>query len=654
MLLSVLTGDSPVAHHQHYELSLPAPATPERAGAPPKRDPVTPVRPSALRSASSPGIVKGSRVLVFAEPEYQYASSVEMPEPDSPVSASSDGRQRKRASRSKTSYHLAHPPPTKASRQKLHIRPKVLLQLQKISTSSRPVPAFEVISSATFSPKLGRAISKVFGAKHGLCPNDLVIVRGDEYGRAAEENTEEDVSYARDVVGIICKGRGDDRRAPQQAKLCVADGSEWEATTLPNGSYEFTQPDGHGLAKTARWVLRNTAGHKRTATVQNGSSAIGTVDGKKFNFSTISPLSRRHPVVASLTPETIDIFDHYNMPSPSHSTQPPVSPTQTPSTVRSETHSYMDCNDLGNPLPIQTDEQLRNMIVASGIWVALREGWSPNFDPAATFSSPIFRSPTSAGRPSALKRTSSVPPDPKVTSSRPTTPDVPNNRRSLHNISGSVKGCILRSGSQVLHHHHHHHQSESATTSASTSHSDGTRSVPLTTRSRRANSTGTILMHRATSIRNRNRTATWRPDLVPVSRPLHESHLARIPPPHPDSSDNPLEEAAPHPSLPDLSTTYGDVTADPTPLTTPTPTPRRRNTNIEKQTRSAYYPNPSERSDALPLAPDTNASISPKRESASTGVSTLADVPKPALVDKKEKSGKWKALLSLFRKKNVK
>ncbi|KAK5015484.1 hypothetical protein LTR60_002852, partial [Cryomyces antarcticus] len=630
--------------------------TPERVGAPQKRDPVTPVRPSALRLASSPGIVKSSRVLVFAEPESQHASSVEMsepePEPDSPVCASSEGRPRKRASRSKTSYHLAHPPPTKASRQKLHLRPKVLLQLQKTSTSSRPVPAFEVISSATFSPKLGRAISKVFSAKHGLCPNDLVIVRGDEYGRTGEENTEEDVSYARDVVAIICKGRGDVRRAPQQAKLCLADESEWEATALPNGSYEFTQPDGHGLAKTARWVLRNTAGHKRTATVQNDSSSIGTDNGKKFNFSTISPLSRRHPVIASLTSGSIDIFDQYNMPSSSHGTQPPVSPVQTPSTVRSETHSYMDYNDLGNILPIQTDEQLRNTIVASGIWVALREGWSPNFDPAATLSSPIFRSPTSASRPSAPKRTSSVPSDPKVTSSRPTTPDVSNNRRSLHSISGSVKGRILRSGSHIL--HHHHHQSESATTSASTSHSNATRSAPLTTRSRRANSTGTMLMHRATSIRNRNLTATWRPDLVPASYSLHESHLAQSPPPQPVASDKPLEEAAPHPSPTDLTTTYGDATADPAPVTTPTPTPRRRKTNTEKQTRSAYYPDPSKRSDALPLAPDNNANISPKRESASTGVSTLEDAPKPALVDKRKKGVKWKALMSLFRKRNVK
>ena len=275
---------------------------------------------------------------------------------------SNDERSKRRMSKPKTSYNICHPPPKTSTRSKIHVRAKPLLQLHRHTASSRPMPAFELLPSAIFSPSLSRAIGKVFRPKHGLCPADLAIVKADKYHQHEESATEEDES--RDVLALICKGRKGDGSSPGKAKIFLNDTSEWEAYVLPNGGYEFTSTDEHGLTSTVRWVLKRPRGRRSQSASELDSPRT---DPKKFNFSTISPNSRRHPVIANLTSTTLDVQDLYNIPQPAPSSLSPSTDVLT----QPEESSTSD--------PVETTAILHNLITASAIWVALREGWSPGY-----------------------------------------------------------------------------------------------------------------------------------------------------------------------------------------------------------------------------------------------------------------------------------
>ena len=226
------------------------------------------------------------------------------PEPDS--LSSSDGSRAgsvlrtKKSEKPKTRYSICHAPPASTTRQRLHRRPRPLLQLHKRCPNARAMPAFEVIPSANFSVRLTKTITKVFRAKHGLCPNDLVVLKAENY--SSDELNEE--QEARDIIALICKGRKDDSGAIGKPRICFPDGGQWEAYPEPKGGYEFFSTDEHGLGLTVRWVLgKNRKGSKSGA---DGSDNF-------FRFSTISPNSRRHPIIARLDPAKLDISDVYSI-----------------------------------------------------------------------------------------------------------------------------------------------------------------------------------------------------------------------------------------------------------------------------------------------------------------------------------------------------
>lgn len=282
---------------------------------------------------------------------------------------SSNGGRKKRSSRPKTSYSIAHAPPKGSARHKIHVRAKPLLQLHQLSQSARPMPAYELLPSAIFSPSLSRAISKTLRTKHGHCPADLAIVKAEKYHQHEASPKEEDES--RDVLALVCKGRKGDGNNTSKAKLFLEDGSEWEAYTLPNGGYEFFSTDTHGLGMTARWVLRRPKA-RRSQSASDMTTSFGTDaanQNKKFKFSTISPNSRRHPVIASLTTTSLDINDSYTIPSA-------LAPSPEISDHEQEEASQ---DPVGSTDPIVTTQSLKALITATAIWVTLREGWCPGY-----------------------------------------------------------------------------------------------------------------------------------------------------------------------------------------------------------------------------------------------------------------------------------
>ncbi|KAK5999749.1 hypothetical protein QM012_005155 [Aureobasidium pullulans] len=371
---------------------------------------------------------------------------------------SSNGGRKKRSSRPKTSYSIAHAPPKGSARHKIHVRAKPLLQLHQLSQSARPMPAYELLPSAIFSPSLSRAISKTFRTRHGLCPADLAIVKAEKYHQHEASPKEEDES--RDVLALVCKGRKGDGNTTSKARLFLEDGSEWEAYPLPNGGYEFFSTDAHGLGMTARWVLRRPKA-RRSQSASDMTTSWGTDNAnqnKKFNFSTISPNSRRHPVIASLTTTSLDINDSYTIPS-----------ALAPSPEISD-HEEAG-QDSGSPSePTITSQSLKSLITATAVWVTLREGWCPGY----RYDDLMLRSPSLKLNTSPIKSPTDLSP---VNTLKDDTP-----RRS-----GSIARMFRSSGTK--------RRSTSSQVDGSTSTDEAPIARSVSARRARADSTSTVLVH---------------------------------------------------------------------------------------------------------------------------------------------------------------
>lgn len=526
MFLSMLTADA-AAQHGH-EFSPPRASSPSN-GSPLTCSPLSILTPSAWRptapatplslppsvlkpAASTDTIYKNQKTIMFVEPEASPTISPEHSRPPSSSSiCSSEGKPKKRHSRSKTTYNLAHPPPPTAPRQKLHLRPKVLLQLQQVVPSSRPKPAYEVIPSSVFVPRLARKFARVFKSKDKLGPADILVVKAEDYGPAEDEESSDDERWGnREVIGVVCAGKKDENKTSIKTEILMDDGSSWEASTLPNGGYEFVFTDEHGLKLKCRWVARmcSTRRSSGMSGTSQGSPSNPPTEEKKFNFSTISPDSRRHPIIATMTRTSIDVLDYYSMPSASSSIHPPASPSHTPAQTPSampDAGSFTEVSELAaERSQIKTEDALRKFIIVSGIWVAIRENWSTVFNYARCGTNPTLSTNGHKSRPSGPTRAVSMPVIDIAPTSRSSTPD--ENRRTLPQL--------LRNSTQIL---HRNSPSSTLSPSPSTPASSAASSPTAAprTRPRRSNSTGTAFIQRN---RSANRTR--------FGLPLEEQSLA--------------------------------------------------------------------------------------------------------------------------------
>ena len=289
-----------------------------------------------------------------------------------------------------TSFQLAHPAPL-SKHKILRLHTPLLLQLQQISEASRPTPALDVLPSAIFAPRLARRCSRVLNGRNGLGHNDLVIVGSQTYEGFSEVEAagtghgEDGDCDDREVVAAICplkKAEGGDQG---KAEIRLNYGPSWLASPLINGVYEFVSTDESGVTRIARWVPRYWKGRRR-ATVGHDSSGSSSSNEKKFGFSIVNPECRRHAVIATLNRHSINIRDQYPVQSSvpinlQLSTSPAADPVATQ-------HSRPGLPFSTDKILVDTDEHLRTLIVISGIWVAFREGYSPNFKYRDPFSSP--------------------------------------------------------------------------------------------------------------------------------------------------------------------------------------------------------------------------------------------------------------------------
>ncbi|KAJ5476375.1 hypothetical protein N7475_002104 [Penicillium sp. IBT 31633x] len=297
------------------------------------------------------------------------------------VSRSATGRK----PRSKTSYQFAHPV-AHARHKRLRLRPKLLLQLQQVSQAPRPLPVVDVLPSTSYLPLLARRFPAIFRTRNGLGPYDLIVVLSEQYNprlgipgnQLGSEN--EDESH-REVVATICQKLQEDARLKGKAEICLNFGPVWEASPLPSGSYEFIAQTDSGL-QIVRWALRG--GRNRRMTTPSGTQF--PEGGKRFTFSVIDPTTRRHPVLASMTRNRIEIHDEYSMPVRSGTGH------TTPSSGMSVASDASDGEAPLNANSVPLDDALRTLIIVTGIWAAFREGWSDIF----RYGDPMSASPMTA------------------------------------------------------------------------------------------------------------------------------------------------------------------------------------------------------------------------------------------------------------------
>lgn len=445
----------------------------------PRQDSATPRLPSPSRSSSS---------TMFAEPESRQNSDAGSRE------GSIAGSPSKRSNRPKTRFSVCHPPPTSTTRRRLHRRPRSILQLHALSSTARPRPALDVIHAASCSVHLTRAVARCFTTKHSICPNDLLVMRAEKYS-ADEEDVDD--PEARDIIGLICKGKKEEGGGP---KIHLRSGMGWDASQLPNGGYEFSSTDAHGLGLTVRWV-------------QKRQKDGGKPRDKRFNFSTISPNSRRHPVIANLSPTSLEINDSYKMPDPCA-----ITPLSTPKQTSTILTDAMDDDEAGAPEYLGTDDLLREIITMTSIWVTFKEGWSPTVKPDD-------KDKDLAG----VQRSASmmsITPGKSLAAQADTPPGSPgistlDKRSSIKSVSSSLfrRSSMLSRG---------HRLSASAITTNEQPDPDLQDSVSRTdsiqkTGRARGDSTSTVLVHRAASNRQkRNQQSSWQIDFLHANETLPE------------------------------------------------------------------------------------------------------------------------------------
>ena len=306
--------------------------------------------------------------------------------PTSPTSESDarDLSRRSSSAKTKTVFRLAHPPPVIVHKHRFHIRPRILLQLQQLSSTARPRPVLDVLPSVVFAPRLGRLFPRTFKGKAGLGADDLVIVSSENYdtqeadARHSDDLFEDNRWDKREIVAAVCQtcqSRKDTAMAVASAEICFNSGTPWAASRLVNGAYEFSSTDALGKRSVARWVPKQHRSHWSSSVASNSPMS----EDRKFTFSLLKSGSRRHAIIATLDHRSIEVSDRYSDPPASLDEQASTTPISAVSKTSRDFDPHGDAPDPTDKHIIEVDEHLRTLIIVTGIFVAFRDGFSPNF-----------------------------------------------------------------------------------------------------------------------------------------------------------------------------------------------------------------------------------------------------------------------------------
>lgn len=278
-----------------------------------------------------------------------------------------------RPSRPMTSYQFAHPAPENCP-TRLRRRPRLLLQLQQVSQSCRPMPTLDISQSTLNFGRVVRNLPVICGGRTALGPNDLVFMKNNFYERMPVNMSEKNPSFGGayidpdGTVATICHAFQGNGSLKYEAVIHMESGQVWEATSLPSGSYEFVARSKNNT-QVVRWALRRRK-HRAVSSVETQTCN----ENRRFTFSVIDPNTRRHPILASMMQDQLKMYAEYSIPV--HPSTTSMSTTSSQSVVSDTPESDVP---LGTEEKVTVDEAMRILIIVSGVWVALREGWPNKF-----------------------------------------------------------------------------------------------------------------------------------------------------------------------------------------------------------------------------------------------------------------------------------
>ncbi|KAK4459262.1 hypothetical protein QBC42DRAFT_274736 [Cladorrhinum samala] len=415
--------------------SAPAPVLRQR----PVSDYIPRRAPSPVVRFREPNETPPETPMTPEDPSSDSDLSDAVPSVDGTAAVRSPSRpRRQRIPRKSTTYGLGYPTPSLLDRTKYvrKVLPRLLLQLQKVSEDGRPRPVLEVFPSSriagpVIAPRLAKRFPGIFGVKHHLAYDDIVLVRRDDDYEETEngEAETEDALEKRRLVAVYSPLRHSD-----DAEIVLDDGSVWLATPLPNGSYDFVHTDAAGDTTTVRWARRHKMLSSPTlASAAEPSTPSPITSTLRYTFSIINPLTRRHPVLATLTPTSLNVQDTYTSVALSSRRHRPSRKVDRSNSVNTTTHSTMHsaaisptqlsspgfssdgesdhCHadsqfalsggeSLNRPVHV-IDDKTKMLITVTSLWVALRSGWSPNHTP---HHHELLTSPSTASHASRLAR----------------------------------------------------------------------------------------------------------------------------------------------------------------------------------------------------------------------------------------------------------
>lgn len=279
--------------------------------------------------------------------------------------------KRKRASNrptTRTSYILAHPATVSTDKTCFakHLRPRLYLQLQQPSQDGRHYePAIDVVSqppltcSQWMASGWKKCVTKLTNPETcaSSSKKDVFLVDSAENSESSaldHTGTRNVVPGLRDRRVVAVLRNNDD--------IDTGDGQIWTASTRPNKSFEFTTTNSHGEKFVARWIPAKTLRSKTSTTLSPPPSPRpGAVEHGEtaFHFSLIDPTTRRHAVLATLSPSSLTVKETYHEPT---------------------SMQVSSGSDDGNAEIRTVDRATKTLILATAVWLDLHLGWSPSYE----------------------------------------------------------------------------------------------------------------------------------------------------------------------------------------------------------------------------------------------------------------------------------
>ncbi|KAH6672085.1 hypothetical protein B0J14DRAFT_655956 [Halenospora varia] len=269
-------------------------------------------------------------------------------------------------------YLLARAPPLSRTQRIFNITPRIIFQLQELSSLVRPEPVIDVVATNNYAPRLSQGgWLGLFTRRKMWRDIRIMVLKIEDYGTTQHRCSDDTVKEA---LAVIVSRNGDN----QEAEICLAGGSTWKATCSPSGVFEFILETGaSNRFSVAKWRPVWRIDHEINAPPTSAADGDPAQE-QQYRFSVIHPGRRRHPVLASLTPTRLEIAENCASINHDHgrSGVDLVSPDEA-------------SDESGNSRALkEMDGDMKTLIQVTAIWVTLSLGCCTSFNMSGHSSCP--------------------------------------------------------------------------------------------------------------------------------------------------------------------------------------------------------------------------------------------------------------------------